>query len=58
MVVFWGGFRPLKGGRGAQFQKLEKAIYRTVVRTHTENFSTLALFGCKKTEKPSYVREK
>ena len=34
------------------------AIYRTVVQTHTENFSTLTLFGCKRTKKTSYVREK
>ena len=46
--VFWEGFRPLKGWRGARFQKFEKAVYKTVVRTHTENLSTLALFGCKK----------
>ena len=47
--VFWGDFRPLKGARGARFKMFEKDMYKTVVRTHTENFSSLALFGCEKT---------
>ena len=32
-----------EGGRRTRFQKFEKASYRTVVSTHTENFSILAL---------------
>ena len=30
-----------EGGRGTQFQELEKVSYKTVVPTHTENFSIL-----------------
>ena len=29
-------------GRGTRFQKFEKSSYRTVVSSHTENFSILA----------------
>ena len=42
---FWGGKilsgGPM-GGRVAQFKKIEKSLYRTVVSTHTQNFSILA----------------
>ena len=31
-----------KGGRVARFQKIEKSLYRTVVSTHSQNFSILA----------------
>ena len=36
-----GGFRFPKGWVGVRFKKIEKAPYRTVVPTHTENFSIL-----------------
>ena len=39
-----------EGGRGTQFEKIEKASYRTVVSTHTENFSIPALL-CRKCSK-------
>ena len=47
--------RPSSRGRGTGFQKFKKASYRTVVQTHTENFSTPAPLGCIQT---SHVREK
>ena len=39
---FWGCFRAPGGFRGPRFQKIEKASYRTMVQTHTQNFSTSA----------------
>ena len=38
--ILWGG---PAGGKGTQFKKFEKTSYRTLVPTHTENFSILAL---------------
>ena len=35
---FWGP----KEGRVAWFKKIEKSLYRTVVSTHSQNFSILA----------------
>ena len=31
-----------KGGRVARFQKIEKSLYKTMVSTHSQNFSVLA----------------
>ena len=45
----FGGLRPLIWGRSTSFQKFVNTTYRTVVRTHTENFSSIALLGCIKT---------
>ena len=42
---FWGGkiiSEGPKGGRVARFQKIEKSLYKTVVSTHSQNFSILA----------------
>ena len=42
---FWWGkilSRGPKRGRVARFKKIEKSLYRTVVSTHTQNFSILA----------------
>ena len=39
--TFGGSFRSSKGGE-VQFHKLKKALYKTVVPTHIENFSILA----------------
>ena len=38
----FGGLKPHKWGKGTQFKKIETASYRTVVPTHTKNFSILA----------------
>ena len=40
---FWGGGP--ERGIGTRFPKFDKAMYRTVFPTHTENFSILAQFG-------------
>jgi len=47
----------LRWAEWSDLKKIEKSFYRTVVSTYRQNFSILALFGCKKTEKP-YVCEK
>ena len=41
---FWGAkfFRRAPRGQGARFQKIEKVSYRSVVPSHTKNFSILA----------------
>ena len=42
---FWVGSRPPHKGWTVQFKKNEKAPYRMVARTYTQNFSTLAQLG-------------
>ena len=42
---FWGGkilSGGPKGGRVDRFKKSEKSLYRTMVSTHSQNFSILA----------------
>ena len=46
-TFFWGeGGKKISGGpkgdRVARFQKIKKSLYRTVVSTHSKNFSILA----------------
>ena len=42
-ILLLGSFKALQEGQRVRFRKFEKASYRTVVRTYSQNFSTSSI---------------